>query len=140
MAQKIANAIVLVVGLGIIYVGANFLLGPDAAATGYGVPASSAGDAGAYLAVKGIRDVASGLVLLTLMALGQRRAMGWVLLAMTVIPLTDGLIVLTHDGSVAAAFGWHFSTAAVMLVGVSLILSGAPKPAGHAKQPSVQST
>ncbi|MBN6036823.1 DUF4267 domain-containing protein [Amycolatopsis sp. 195334CR] len=133
MGRKIANGIALLVGLGIIYVGANFLLAPVDAAAGYGVAAP--GDEGAYFSVKGIRDIASGLVVLTLLALGQRRALGWVLLAMTIIPLTDGFIVLSHGGSAVSAFGWHFSTATLMLVGVSLFLK---TPDAVVRQPSLQ--
>lgn len=139
MGQKIANGIVLLVGLGIIYVGANFLLGPETAAAGYGVPVSAEGNFGAFLSVKGIRDIGTGLALLVPFALGQRRVTGWVLLALTVIPITDGLIVLSY-GSVATAFGWHFSTATLMLIGVALILSGAPKVAARTNQPSVQTS
>ncbi|MGC7099111.1 DUF4267 domain-containing protein [Amycolatopsis lurida] len=135
MGRKIANGIVLLVGLGIIYIGVQFLLVPVDAAAGYGVAAP--GDEGAYFTVKGIRDIASGLVALTLLALGQRRALGWVMLAMTIIPIADGFIVLSHDGPAAAAFGWHFSTAAVMLVGVSLLLS-ARAPEAATPEPSVQ--
>ena len=43
-------------GVGIIAIGAWFLLAPRAAAAGYGVPAApEAGSAGPYLAVKGVQ-------------------------------------------------------------------------------------
>ncbi|MDI5976523.1 DUF4267 domain-containing protein [Amycolatopsis magusensis] len=142
MGTKIANGIVLLVGIGIIFIGARFLLAPEVSAAGYGVPVSAAGEYEAFLSAKGIRDIASGLVVLTLFALGQRRALGWVMLAVTVVPFTDGLIVLSH-GSVAAAFGWHFSTAAGMLVAVALLLSARTPKAATAQDsasPAFQTT
>ncbi len=47
---------------------------------------------------------------------------GWVLLAFTLIPLGDALTVLLSHGNAKAAWGIHGTTAAVMLVGVVLLL------------------
>ena len=43
--------------------------------------------------------------------------------ATTVIPLADALIVLTHGGTKAAAFGINDATAGVMLIISVLLLS-----------------
>src|SRR5215470_1229077 len=52
----------------IIFIGARFIIAPRAAAAAYGVqPDLSQRSAGAYLSVKGIRDIVSGLIVVILM-------------------------------------------------------------------------
>jgi hypothetical protein len=54
---------------------------------------------------------------------GSVHLLGWLILAATVIPLADALIVLTHGGTKAAALGIHGATAGVMLIISVLLLS-----------------
>jgi hypothetical protein len=65
----IADALSGLIGPGIIAVGARFLLAPRTAAAGYGViiPPES-GRVGAYFGAKGVRDIASGLFVVILLA------------------------------------------------------------------------
>jgi len=108
---------------GIIFIGARFVIAPGVAADGYGVPADLDQPSGrAYLNVKGIRDIATGLFVFILMAAGATQLVGWVMLAATVIPLADAAIVLRSGGSKAIAWGVHGATAAVMLVTTALLL------------------
>ena len=112
------------VGLGIVFIGARFLLAPGTAAAGYGVPVSPGiGSAAAYLAVKGVRDIASGLFVFILIAAQDPRVLGWVMLAATIIPVADAVIVITHHGPNATAYGVHGATAAFMLATASLLLA-----------------
>ena len=60
---------------------------------------------------------------LALLALGQRRALGWALAAEALVPIGDMTTVLTHDGSTSTALGIHGATAATMLVTAGLILT-----------------
>lgn len=107
----------------IIGIGARFLLAPHVAAAGYGVlPDLDAPGAGAYLSVKGVRDIATGLFVFILMAAGAPHLVGWVMLAATIIPLADAAIVLRNGGSKSIAWGVHGVTAAVMLVTSALLL------------------
>lgn len=78
--------------------------------------------AGAYLKVKGVRDVASGLVVFALMVAGATHPLGWMMLAATVIPLGDAAIVLGYGGPKSIAFGVHGVTGAVMLITSALLL------------------
>ncbi|OBG65235.1 MULTISPECIES: DUF4267 domain-containing protein [unclassified Mycobacterium] len=108
---------------GIIFIGARFLLGPRVAAAGYGVlPDLDQPGAGAYLSVKGVRDIATGLFVIILMVAGTPHLVGWVMLAATIIPLADAAIVLRNGGSKSIAWGVHGGTAAVMLVTTALLL------------------
>lgn len=109
----------------IIFIGARFLVAPRVAAAGYGVPVDLDGPVpGAYLSVKGIRDIASGLFLVILMVAGETHLLGWVILAATIIPLVDTAIVLRNGGARSIAFGIHGITAAVMVVTAGLLIVG----------------
>jgi hypothetical protein len=74
------------------------------------------------LSVKGVRDIASGLIVGILIAAGATHLLGWVLLAAIIIPLADAAIVLRNGGPKSIAWGVHGSTAAVMLVTAALLL------------------
>lgn len=107
----------------IIFVGARFLVAPRVAAAGYGVqPDLGQPSVGAYLSVKGVRDIASGLFVLILLAAGATHLLGWLILAATVIPLADAAIVLRHGGPGSIAWGVHGGTAGLMLVTSALLL------------------
>ncbi|RDH79222.1 DUF4267 domain-containing protein [Mycolicibacterium moriokaense] len=123
-ATTIAYVLAGLIALGIIFIGARFLVAPRVAAAGYGVQADLGHpSARAYLSVKGIRDIASGLVVVILMAAGANHLLGWVILAATIIPLADAAIVLRNGGSRAVALGVHGVTAAVMLITAALLLT-----------------
>jgi len=121
----IGYALAGLIGVGIVFIGARFILAPGAAAAGYGVqPDLGQRSVGAYLSVKGVRDIASGLFIIILMVAGATHLLGWVILAATIIPLADATIVLGHGGSRSIAWGVHGLTAAVMLITAGLLLIG----------------
>ncbi|KUJ54428.1 small membrane hydrophobic protein [Streptomyces albus subsp. albus] len=99
-----------------LWFGAEFILIPETVAPTFGLPSWPSGDGGGFLILKGIRDIAGGLVLGALLLTGQRRALGWVLLVEALIPFGDMTNVLAHDGSAAAAFGVHGLTAVAMVI------------------------
>jgi hypothetical protein len=110
---------------GIIFIGARFLLAPRVAAAGYGVrPDVGQSSVTAYLSVKGVRDIATGLFVIILMAARETHLIGWVVLAATVIPLADAAIVLRSGGAKSIAWGVHGGTAVVMLITSALLLVG----------------
>jgi hypothetical protein len=114
----------IVVALGIIFIGIREFLDPAAGALGYGVPLLDPRD-GDLLAIKAARDVASGILVLALLAFGNRKALACAIGVLTLIPVFDGLIVLRH-----AAWAFtpliliHWGTAAFMLIIVVLMLRG----------------
>ena len=108
---------------GIIFIGARFLVAPRVGAAGYGVPADlDQPSADAYLSVKGVRDIATGLFVVILLIAGATHLAGWVMLAATIVPLADATIVLRNGGSKATAWGVHGVTAAVMIITSALLL------------------
>jgi hypothetical protein len=112
-------------GAGITVIGTRFLVAPQAAAAGYGitneqgVPASDP-----YLAVKGVRDITSGVVTFVLLAAMKPHILGRYLLAASIIPIGDATIVLRRNGPKTTAYGVHGSTAAVRLGTAALLISG----------------
>jgi hypothetical protein len=111
------------IAVGIIFIGAQYIWTPNATAPGFGfreLPQNGEG----YYSLKGVRDIASGLIVFTLMATAGHREMAWVILAIAAIPFGDMLVVLRYRGRKAAAFGIHGATTAVMLVAVLLLLVG----------------
>ncbi|WP_073815874.1 DUF4267 domain-containing protein [Kitasatospora sp. CB01950] len=112
----------VLIGLFPLWFGISYIVAPESTAPGFGLPAWPHGDAAMFLITKGIRDVVSGLVPLSLLLLGHRRASGWALLVTALIPIGDGTTILTHHGSTAMAFGVHWATAAFMLATAALVL------------------
>jgi hypothetical protein len=113
-----------VIAVAIIFIGGRFLVAPSTAAAAYGVPAGAEPHSRAYLSAKGIRDIASGLFIAILIAHGSAHALGWFMLAATLIPVVDAVIVLQQGGSRAVAFGVHGGTAVVMLIISGLLIVG----------------
>ena len=88
----------LLIALGIIFIGARFIISPNAGATGFGIPFTSNNDL-PFGRIKGIRDIFSGVVLLPLLMLRMRRATAWVFTSAMIVQATDFLIVLSTNGS-----------------------------------------
>ena len=112
-----------IIAAAIIFIGARFLVAPRVATAGYGVLAEvDQPGTRAYLSVKGVRDIASGLFVIIAMVGGATHLLGWIILAATIIPIGDATIVLRSGGAKSTAYGVHGATAAVMLVAAALLL------------------
>jgi uncharacterized membrane protein len=114
------NAIPLIlaalVAVGIIVIGCFYLVSPERVLGSFGLkPPASDADTRAWLRVKGIRDVASGLAVLTMMLTMDSRTVGIVLLVFAIIPFGDMFNILVSGGRKATAFSVHGVTCAVML-------------------------
>lgn len=96
MTTKISYAIAFLTGLGLIFLGARFLLSPEVAEAGFGIHFNEQGDYSFHY-IKGIRDIFSGLLMCVLVLMKERRALGVTLLAGTMIPVNDMLIVLSKS-------------------------------------------
>ncbi|WP_244502047.1 DUF4267 domain-containing protein [Terriglobus roseus] len=103
-------------------IGSFYLVAPERIAGSFGLraPAPDA-DTRAWLRLKGIRDVASGLVVLLLLTVMNKHAVGMVLIVYAIIPFGDMAIILASGGSKSKAFSVHGATCAVMLA-VGLLL------------------
>lgn len=103
----------------IAVVGVRFLLTPRRATSDFGVDAD---DVRALTAIKGVRDITSGVVPLVVWAAAGPAALGWALVAAALTPTADAVIVITRGGKVATALGIHGLTAA-LLVAAGLVLA-----------------
>jgi hypothetical protein len=122
---KIGYGLSGLLGAGIVFIGARFLVKPQVAAAGFGIAAAQHGGVtDPYLAVKGVRDIASGIVVFLLLAAGRPHILGGYLAAASIIPIGDGIIVLRRNGPKAAAYGVHGATAAVMLTTAAALFTG----------------
>ncbi|MER6540285.1 DUF4267 domain-containing protein [Streptomyces sp. 900105755] len=116
-----AYTLAVVLDLFCLFLGYRFLFQPGPAAAGYGVPADPAGDARAYLAVKGLRDGTFGVMGLALLVFAGAHAEAWFMLCVALVPLGDTVTVLRNGGARAVAFGIHFATAIVVLISAALL-------------------
>ena len=123
MLSNIATVLAALIGAGVIFMGTVPFWAPQAAA-GFGIPDTPTEDRTfhAWLSVKGARDIASGLFIFILLIGGTTHLLGWFMLAASVIPVGDAVIVLRSKGPKTAVYGIHSATAAVMLTIGALLL------------------
>ncbi|MBO3742597.1 DUF4267 domain-containing protein [Actinoplanes flavus] len=125
MLTTVAEVLAALVGLSAALMGANSFRAPRAAA-GFGIPGTPVDDPTfrAWLSVKAVRDIASGLIILIAAAAAEPHLLGWLMLAAAGIPVGDTLIVVRGGGPKAIAYGVHAATAAVMAAVSALLLLG----------------
>ncbi|HEY4361503.1 MAG TPA: DUF4267 domain-containing protein [Bryobacteraceae bacterium] len=117
MHDAIPLSLAALVALAIFVIGCFYLAAPQRISGTFGLkPPASDADTRAWLRLKGIRDIASGLLILTFMLTADRQLLGTALLVYAIIPLGDMSIVLGSGGRKATAFSVHGATCAGMLV------------------------
>ena len=122
MHSAIPLIVTALIAVGIMVIGCFYLASPQRVLGSFGLkPPASDADTLAWLRLKGIRDIASGLALLTLMLTTESRTVGIVLLVFAIIPFGDMSNILVSGGRKVTAFSVHGVTCAVMLV-VGLLL------------------
>ncbi|ASG24870.1 DUF4267 domain-containing protein [Nitrospirillum viridazoti] len=118
-------AVALLAAFGIIVIGGLYLFSPRSATLSFGLPLPGEGaNIAWWLRLKGVRDVASGLVVLALMVWGGPQTVGIALLVEAMIPLGDMSLILAAKGSTGRAFGIHGVTAALMVLAAVPLLAG----------------
>jgi hypothetical protein len=122
MLINVASVLAGLIGAGIIFIGARAFWVPRAAA-GFGIPGTRTEDPTfqAWLSVKSVRDIASGVFIFIMLVGATPQLLGWFMLAAAGMPVGDALIVLRSKGPRAIAYGVHGATAVVMLV-ISVLL------------------
>ncbi len=88
MFNTISLSLAALMAVAIMVIGCFYLFAPERMTGSFGLklPASDA-DTRAWLRPKGIRDIASGLVVLTMMLTADARTVGIALLVLAIIPL-----------------------------------------------------
>jgi hypothetical protein len=117
MHNAIPLSLAVLVSVGIIVIGCFYLASPQRVLGSFGLkPPAPDADTLPWLRLKGIRDVAAGLAVLTLMLTTDSRTVGIVLLVFAIIPFGDMSNILVSGGRKATAFSVHGVTCAAMLV------------------------
>ena len=122
MHHAIPLVLAALIAVGIIVIGSFYIASPERVTGGFGLklPAADA-DTRAWLRLKGIRDIASGLAVLTFMLASDHRSVGILMLVLAAIPFGDMSNILASRGSKVTAFSVHGFTCGVMLV-IGLLL------------------
>ena len=123
MLNAIGLTLAVLVAVGIIVIGCFYIASPQRVSGSFGLkPPAPDTDTLAWLRLKGIRDVASGLAVLTLMLATGGRTVGIILLVFATIPFGDMSNILASGGRKATAFSVHGVTCAVMVVAGLLLI------------------
>jgi hypothetical protein len=122
MLGTISFSLAVLMAVAILVIGGFYLFSPERMTGSFGLklPAADA-DTRAWLRLKGVRDIASGLVVLALRLTTGSRSVGMALLVLAITPFGDMSVILKSGGSKPAAFSIHGLTCAAMLV-VGLLL------------------
>ena len=110
----------LIIPLGIIGIGINFILNPVGASAAYGVPITDP-NSFPFMWIKGIRDIFSGLVILPFLLVGNRKVTAILFATAIFVPLCDGLVIIAHSGF-AAPLLIHWGTALYMIIIAAFLL------------------
>jgi hypothetical protein len=116
--RNITRGLSLLLGLGMVFIGARFLLAPRTGAEGFGVFLPPADTQYAFHYTKGIRDVFSGLLLALFAGLGYDQPLAWVTLLGVLIPCVDLSVVLAQP-TASLAFALPHITAIVLLLALA---------------------
>ena len=123
MRDVIPFSLAGLVAVAIMVIGGFYVAAPGRVSGSFGLrPPAPDADTRAWLRVKGIRDIASGLVLLALMLTADGRSVGIAVLVLAIIPFGDMSNVLGSGGRKSTAFSVHGVTCAVMLVSGILLI------------------
>ena len=112
--KTVAFCVLLLTGLGMLFIGGRFLVSPAIAEAGYGIHVTT-GDYSFHY-IKGIRDIFSGLVVLVLLFAKEYRALGFALLCATIIPAGDFLIVMSHTDYEVSKLYPHITAVIICIV------------------------
>jgi hypothetical protein len=124
-ADSVLFWLITLIAVGIIFIGARFIVSPLPAARDFGVPASET-EQSTYLWTKGTRDIVSGLLVIGLLWLKASSAvLAAFLFIASLIPFGDLLNVYAHVRTKnAMALAIHGGTAVFMCLLAALVLRG----------------
>lgn len=97
MITRFESIFIFLIGLGLLVIGARFLLFPEQAESDFGISFHENDDYSFHY-IKGIRDIFSGLILLIFLLIKQRLSLIIGLFVGSTIPMVDTIIVLNKNG------------------------------------------
>ena len=116
-------SLAVLVSIAILVIGCFYIAVPQRVLGSFGLqPPAMDAKTRAWLHTKGIRDVASGLAVLTLLLTTNSNTVGILLLVLAVIPFGDMCNILLSNGRKATAFSVHGLTCCVMILAGLLLI------------------
>jgi hypothetical protein len=117
MVAIIPLSVAALLAVGIIIIGSLYIASPEKMTGSFGLKLPSPDPhTRAWLRLKGIRDIVSGLIVLSLMLTTNPRTVGIALLVESLTAFGDMSNVLGSGGSKQTAFSIHGATFVVMVV------------------------
>jgi hypothetical protein len=113
--SAIAFGCTLITGLLLVFIGARFFLMPYAAELAFGIQTPTGNDFSFHY-IKGIRDTAVGLAILAMLIARTQRGLGILLLTISIVPITDFLIVLGTPGHLTERLYPHLTAVVLGLI------------------------
>lgn len=121
----------LFMGILLVFIGLRFLLDPLGAEIGFGIRVPVNGNFSFHY-IKGIRDLFTGIAILAVLWTGERRALGALLLAGTIVPIVDFCMVLQYPAHLTASLIPHLVAIVMALTLGVYYLSSTAKKVTHA--------
>lgn len=125
----IAYGLTFITGALLIFIGARFFLLPGVAEQAFGIQTVT--DDFSFHYIKGIRDLSVGIAILAMLLTHAQRGLGILLLAASLVPIADFLIVLNAPGHLTAYLYPHLTAIVLGLVLGCYYLFTAPKSITH---------
>lgn len=117
----------LLCALGLVALGVNGLIQPEAASRAFGLGIVDPLDSG-FVRVKATRDLVLGLTIALFFILKMKQSLMYLALVSALIPFIDGILVLTQYGGQAVDSLQHFITAIIVLAIAFLLWREEKKP------------
>lgn len=123
MHNVIGIGITLVDSIGIIVIGCFYFAAPRRILGSFGLkPPSPDPDSIAWLRLKGVRDIAAGTSVITMLLTTNLRSAGILFLVLAIIPFGDMSNILISGGRKKTAFLVHGITCLSMILGGLLLI------------------
>lgn len=116
MTTRICYGISLLTAAGLIFIGLKFLISPVKAELDFGISLNTQADYSFHY-IKGVRDLFSGILLVLLVLTKQRKALALTLLAATIVPLGDFIIVMGKNTG-----DWQHGIAHLIAIAICIIV------------------
>lgn len=110
-----AFGLTFITGLLLVFIGVRFFLSPNLAELGFGIHTPTSGDFSFHY-IKGIRDMAVGLAILAMLITRTQRGLAILLLTVSIVPVTDFLIVLSTPGHLTERLYAHLIAVVLGLI------------------------
>lgn len=110
----------LLFSIGLITLGVNGLIQPEAASRAFGLSIVDSADSG-FVMAKATRDLVLGLTIATFVLVKMKKTLMLLALVSSIIPIVDGILVLTQYGGEVRDCWQHFITAIIVLMTAYLL-------------------